>query len=177
LGGAPHELVRCTRLRTEELEEDLCKESWELQLRINVQSSSVFDSAPSYLNVSFPDPSKMSTEHATLPILIHRDFGVEAVKEVHFGTVSQSQTRDRRLLIRSLDGKPFRIMALESDAAYLRAKSHFSTARESHWLDISFIGQEPGNHQHSLSVHTDHPDAGRLRIQIFALVTATSPGS
>lgn len=102
-------------------------------------------------------------ELSNVVISVLRSSGLSAPTVVYFGAVSRGAEKVRRVVIRSLDGKLFRIQPLPSSSGNIKLRYE---DRESvvHMVEACVVVNDIGDFRESLSVPTTHPDTPLLDI-------------
>ncbi len=113
------------------------------------------------------------TTGTEFPIIIHRVYGIEFPQLSHFGDVPAGERRSRRLVIRSANGREFKVQRVHTDNEAFSALGDAGESRKAHFLEVAFQGLKPGAYEGHLIVETDHPDCPTLKIDLAAAAVAT----
>jgi hypothetical protein len=146
-----------------EIEAGISQQRFRLIVRITptreVLSRSLVDSA--LLIVSTTSGAELA--QAQIPILLRRSSGIDAPREIQFGSTRRGDIRTRRLLLRSADERPFSILRISCSMEALIARASPGSAKQ-HWLEVVYRPRSAHHAVGSITVETDHPESDRIRI-------------
>ena len=103
-----------------------------------------------------------------IPIILKPRTGVEGPKLVHFGETVVGTKYLRRILIRAVDDKPFRIAEASSTSSAVTVQYDHAKSAMSHWLEIEFTPSETGKLASQVTIKTTHEVGNELHIDIMA---------
>lgn len=148
------------------LKDDLVSQSWIVRVNIALTANSRANfqcvaqfTFPETEQEKFP-PAKSVTLH------VKRKSGIDAPAGIPFGVAKPGETATKKILIQSVDAKPFKVLGIEStDPAFGFTSFSGLAASSSHWLELSFMPEKAGETKGILSITTDHPSVSHLEIQ------------
>ena len=101
----------------------------------------------------------------TIPVSVRRVFGVEAPSSLHFGTTVARKSVTKRLVLRSCDGRPFRVLPSPPGGVFSVSKCPDQPGIRQ-IVDLTYDPKSEGEHSDTLIVRTDHPDSSELSIAV-----------
>lgn len=135
---------------------------WQLSYRLRLAVHRPADAASGALTF---DP-----EAGSLPFVVRTVVGIDSPKQLHFGIASTCQEKSKRLVLRSLDQRPFKITGWQASSPDFMAGALPTAAASHHWIDCRFRKARAGGSKGQLVLLTDHPDAPKVVVEVLGVV-------
>lgn len=101
-------------------------------------------------------------------LIVASKSGIQAPAMIHFGRPTGSAAATKRVQLIARDKQAFAITSISSRDGSVEAKEANPARSSEHWLEVALTGAASAVND-TLTVRTDHPDAGEVTISVRAL--------
>lgn len=160
------ELVNLVEHPPKQIDDELWTSSWDAMVLVK-PGDDLQSSISERIGFLFGDDHDPPVH---VPVTIVRKTGVEVLpRKLEFGVVRQGESASRKVLVRSVDHRPFEITRIIGDQEGVAGTPGSSDAGDRHWVEVTVELTQAGQYESQLAIFTTHPDVPRIIVDVHGV--------
>jgi hypothetical protein len=165
--------ARLSRLQprgpVEHLEDDLCRQTWEAALDVELPAGAEVPELPVPFRITAKNPAGDAVSAGAGQLIVHVRRAVIYPARIHFGKLSVGEPRQRRILVSSTDDVPFTLRVdPRQTPSFLEIQTDGESASQ-HWVELTATLPVPGAFAEWITLLTDRSEEPEVRIDVEGL--------